>query len=933
MDELGNAVAKFESVRDGLGRVAFTPATGRTYSAKIEKPEGISEQYQLPLASDEGCVLSSYDDLDGELAALRVGVRCSKARQVIVASVLRDRLLDAAAVEVPAGGVAVAYLAPKDESLSRAQGVARVTLFDEALEPIAERLVFRNRRARLGVSVVPERKSYGPRDQVTLQVTTTDPTGEPVPASLALSVVDDTVLSFADDKQGHLLSRLLLEPELPGKVEEPNFYLDLTEAKSAAALDMLLGTSGYRRFEWRRLLSPPPPVSTMATGMAAPIGLGAMALEEGEVDRKGGRPERPGAMPPADRLARAKPAPMPMPKRQPAPASPPAVAPVQAPAMAAAAPPPPAAEPMPMEAGQKDRGPMGGARARREILADDLLEGDLDLAGEGLLGARGGRGAGIGGLGGDKEFAGALAAEKKKQNAPAFASVRVFPAPAYTGPFSGPRTDFRETIHWAPDVRTGKDGKATVAFYLSDAVTSFRVVTEGVAAGAPRYLAGLAGRDESTVRSSLPFSMTVKLPQEVSAGDRLLLPLTLASERSDELPVVIHADFGPLLGSKDGADRTERLGPGGRKSLMYALDVTGKSGTSKVAFAASAGGLSDEFSRELTVVPAGFPQQLSRSGTAQGKVVEELTLPGAEAGTIEASVRFYPSPLATLTAGLEGMLREPSGCFEQASSSNYPNVMVMQYMQSSGQVNPALVEKSQRLLDSGYRKLTGYEAKDKGYEWFGGSPGHEALTAYGLLEFTDMRGVFAVDNAMIVRTASWLRSQRDGKGGYQRNARALDSFGAASPEVTDAYITYSLIEAGQKELGAELDAQARLAASTGDAYLLALATNTLLAAKRPEGKRRWPGWRAAGGGRRLQQREPQHHPLRRREPAHRDHLPGGPGSDSRRRHDAEVRKAIEWLQKNRGGHGQWGATQATVLALKAMVRYAESTRRRRRAAR
>ena len=27
---------------------------------------------------------------------------------------------------------------------------------------------------------------------------------------------------------------------------------------------------------------------------------------------------------------------------------------------------------------------------------------------------------------------------------------------------------------------------------------------------------------------------------------------------------------------------------------------------------------------------------------------------------------------------------------------------------------------------------------DKGYEWFGANPAHEALTAYGLMEFRDM---------------------------------------------------------------------------------------------------------------------------------------------------------------------------------------------------
>jgi hypothetical protein len=35
-------------------------------------------------------------------------------------------------------------------------------------------------------------------------------------------------------------------------------------------------------------------------------------------------------------------------------------------------------------------------------------------------------------------------------------------------------------------------------------------------------------------------------------------------------------------------------------------------------------------------------------------------------------------------------------------------------------------------LKDGYTRLLGFEASSKGYEWFGESPGHEALTAYGL---------------------------------------------------------------------------------------------------------------------------------------------------------------------------------------------------------
>src|SRR5204863_2363961 len=107
------------------------------------------------------------------------------------------------------------------------------------------------------------------------------------------------------------------------------------------------------------------------------------------------------------------------------------------------------------------------------------------------------------------------------------------------------------------------------------------------------------------------------------------------------------------------------------------------------------------------------------------------------------------------------------------------NVMALQYMKTHTGVEPALVKKALDLLQRGYERLKAYECKDKGYEWFGGDPGHEALTAYGLMEFADMATVMDVDREMVARTRAWLLSRRDGKGGFQRNSRALDSFGGA----------------------------------------------------------------------------------------------------------------------------------------------------------
>jgi uncharacterized protein YfaS (alpha-2-macroglobulin family) len=505
--------------------------------------------------------------------------------------------------------------------------------------------------------------------------------------------------------------------------------------------------------------------------------------------------------------------------------------------------------------------------------------------------------------------------------------VRVFPAPVYHGEYMGPRTDFRETIHWAPQVRTGADGKATVRFFLSDAVTSFRVFSEGVGGG-------LAGRDETVLRSSLPFSMAVKLPLEVSAGDKLLLPLTVTNDREKPMEVAVNAGFGELLRMREPlSHRKLAIGAGKRESVFYPIDVTGKDGRSLVTFAASAGTLKDEFHREVQVQPLGFPQTEARSGEVKERAAHDFDLGLAVEGSVKASIRLYPSPVATMVQGMEGMMREPNGCFEQASSSNYPNVMVMQYLQQHNVAAVSLLERSRGLLERGYRRLAGYESKSKGYEWFGGSPAHEALTAYGLVQFVDMKGVHGeVDGEMIGRTAAWLKGRRDGKGGYQRDAKALDSFGRASPEVTDAYITYGLTEAGHTDIEKEIEAQAKVAAETRDAYLLALSANTLL---------NTPARKAAGiaAAKRLAKMQSADGVW-----TNADHsITRSSGVNLHIETTAlavlallkaaidegAVRKAVEWLNANRGGYGQWGATQATVLALKAMTHYASASRKTR----
>ncbi|MEN9866270.1 MAG: hypothetical protein RL748_1860, partial [Pseudomonadota bacterium] len=910
VDDLGNAVAQFASYKNGLGRVQFTPASGRSYHAEITRPASIKEKFALPLVEQHGCVLRSFDDFDGQESALRVAVRCSETQKVVVAATLRENLLDSSAIEAGPEQAGVAYLTPKNPALAKAAGVARITVFDANLTPLAERLVFRNRRNRLQVQVEPQRKSYAPREQVTLNITTRDAAGKPVAADLALSVVDDTVLSFADDKSAHLLSKLLLEPELPGKIEEPNFYLDLSEAKSGPALDLLMGARGYRRFDW---------VSVLSDENDYQVRVKERDLLRLAKVASAPRPVAAAALPPA----------APMEMRPPPPPAPPAQPVLQAPKGAAAArvalP-----EAVPLVARAVPNAP---PVVMHEVAAKPRAEGRLaqGLVADRKMDAQAENRAGI--MAEDKDFA---QAAKKAKRAPgllerqrepvAWAVARVFPVPSYMPGYRGERDDFRETVFWAPAVKTDKAGRASVKLVLSDAVTSFRVLSEGAGAG-------LLGRDETVFKSSLPFSLSAKLPLELSSGDKPLIPVTLSndSERSQE--VKLSADFGKMLKATGSSINGGTLAAGERKSWFVPVEVSGSRGESQVRLAANGSGLKDEVLRSIPVVPSGFPQLLEKSGQVKTEVNHDIDISHATAGSVQASVRVYTSSLSTMISGLDGMLQEPNGCFEQTSSTNYPNVMIMQYMKQHDVADPALLERSGKLLDSGYKKLAGFESKNKGYEWFGGDPGHEALTAYGLLEFADMKDIYgAVDQAMLTRTANWLKARRDGKGGYLRDAKALDSFGRAAPEVTDAYITWALVSSGESGLDKEIAQSAKLAQSTQDAYQLALATGTLLT----RSKGAAPSAAALAAADKLAKMQSNSGEWRNAD--HSITRSGGVNLQiettslailallKTNTHLENARRGITWLQNNRSGFGQWGATQATVLALKAMIAYDNVTR-------
>jgi hypothetical protein len=243
VDDRGTVVATFASLHDGMGKFELRADAARRYHVEVDKPAGIAARFDLPAAKADGCTLRSVDQKSA--STLRIAAICATARTLDVEAVLREKRLASGRFDVAPNTPALVEL-PVDGT---AQGAVRVTLFDHTL-PLAERLVYHALDRGLKLEVTADSKTYTPRDRVRLHVHATDAQGKPVQANLGVAVVDTTVLALADDKSAKLLAHVFLEDELGGEIEEPNYYFATTPA-AAVAMDALLATRGYRRFDWQ----------------------------------------------------------------------------------------------------------------------------------------------------------------------------------------------------------------------------------------------------------------------------------------------------------------------------------------------------------------------------------------------------------------------------------------------------------------------------------------------------------------------------------------------------------------------------------------------------------------------------------------------------------------------------------------------------------
>jgi hypothetical protein len=262
LDEQGKpVVAVFATPHAGMGRLSFTPAAGQRYRARVKLPDGTSTDYPLPAVQPTGYSLHVADTGDSYTVEARYkGTPGAPVPgPVMLLSEVRGYLIGLVPRPITDDGAPVTWKITKSRYPN---GILHLTLFDAQSTPQAERLAFiLNGAPALRVVLTPDRAAYAPHDPVHVKVQVQDAAGQPVATHLSVAVAEAGAASL-DPDAGNVATNLLLTSDLAGYVENPAYYFQNTTPETTQALDNLLLTQGWRRFVWKQVLGPTPPVVT-----------------------------------------------------------------------------------------------------------------------------------------------------------------------------------------------------------------------------------------------------------------------------------------------------------------------------------------------------------------------------------------------------------------------------------------------------------------------------------------------------------------------------------------------------------------------------------------------------------------------------------------------------------------------------------------------
>ena len=358
------------------------------------------------------------------------------------------------------------------------------------------------------------------------------------------------------------------------------------------------------------------------------------------------------------------------------------------------------------------------------------------------------------------------------------------------------RQYFPEIWLWT-DVMTGDDGSASITAEAPDTITTWMLRAVGLSKEH-----GL-GITETQLRVFQPFFLQVDLPPTAIRGEEFSVKVALHNYLDTSQEFLVELEESDRFTLLDDAAKTVTVAPNDLRALQFKIRLT-ELGTLPLKVTARSSDASDAVIKELIVEPEGVPQEVVTNKIIFGgdfAVFPNAMPPGSIPGSARTYVALSGNYLSQSLEGLEDLLRMSYGCGEQNMVQFAPNVFVARYLEQTGQLNPELMARAERLMLTGYQRQLMFQRDDGSFSTWGDRDpeGSIWLTAFVLKTLAQAKGLIYVDPDVMAEASDWILEHQNADGSFEQIGGVPNNYlygGLEGATALAAYVAIALHEAG-----------------------------------------------------------------------------------------------------------------------------------------
>lgn len=239
-------VNTFKSNSFGVGKFDLLMATGDTYTAKYSI-NGKTTETQLPISKPIGfsIAVNNYSTKDLTYISLNTNKATLTQEAGKIYYLVIHQNDKSSIINLDIDTLDTKHVLPI-ENKNLLSGINTITLFNDQLQPLLERQIFNYKENDYLKSnlIVKTIKS----DSINVKIDLIDNSQPALSSNLSISVLPEGTNALHFNR--NIISTLLIDPYIQGKLEHANYYFDDFDRIKSFHLDLVLLTQGWSKYSW-----------------------------------------------------------------------------------------------------------------------------------------------------------------------------------------------------------------------------------------------------------------------------------------------------------------------------------------------------------------------------------------------------------------------------------------------------------------------------------------------------------------------------------------------------------------------------------------------------------------------------------------------------------------------------------------------------------